>query len=71
MLKIFKWNRYVGSKYIKYFKLKNTKLTHRVKDNKLSFKLGIKTSLKIVIAKCIIIKIYLYNSAVNTIAKVN
>ena len=70
-LKIFKWNRYADSKCIKYFRLKNIKLTYKVKNNKLSSKLETRTSLKIIIVERVTIKIYLYNSIVNATTKVN
>ena len=51
--------------------MRNTKLIYKVKDSKLFFKLETGTSLKIVIVKHVIIRMYLYNSIVNTTIKAN
>ena len=70
-LKIFKWNRYINSRYIKNLRLKNIKLIYKAKDNKLFSKSGTGTSLRIIIVKCVTIRIYLYNNTVNATAKIN
>ena len=70
-LKVFKWKRCVSSGYTKYLRLRDTKLTYRLIDSKLSSKPGTRTNLETVIAEYVTIRTYLYNGLAYTATKVN